>query len=100
MGGAEGGASLQRRGQPRRRQVPANHPGSVGEAVESVIKALVERNQQKTLHPSIMGFAKGRGRELAIFNLVETILHRDIKQRWTGQAPKDLLASLGRGRCI
>ena len=53
----------------------------LAKAVESVIKALVERNQQKTLHPSIMGFTKGRGRELAIFNLVETILHRQFENR-------------------
>ena len=28
-----------------------------------------------------MGFTKGRGRELAIFNLVETILHRQFENR-------------------
>ena len=53
----------------------------LAKAVESVIKALAERMQPKTLHPSIMGFTKGRGRELAIFNLVETILHRQFENR-------------------
>ena len=49
----------------------------LAKAVEAVIKSIAEEGQDgggKKLHPSVMGFVKGKGGHLAIFNLVETVL--------------------------
>ena len=67
----------------------------LAKAVESVIKALAERKRQKPLHPSVMGFTKGRGRELAIFNLVETVLYRPFANRNGPAKPTHVYAALG-----
>ena len=58
----------------------------LAKAVEAVIKSIAEEGQDgggKKLHPSVMGFVKGKGGHLAIFNLVETV-HSDSLRLGTG----------------